>query len=227
MVRFTPHITRFGAQSLLVQIASDPSPSLLQWLLCKREVLIDKLRVEVIHTYNELLIKNCISPATAVEVLIKQVALLLQQPIDTITNKKKVHRIPVCYAPEFAPDLEAYTAQKSLAIPDIIRLHTDPVYPIYFMGFLPGFPYLEGLDTRLYVDRKANPARSIATGSVAIGGKQTGIYTQTSPGGWHVIGRTPLSLFNREEKQPTRFKAGEYIKFYAITVSEFNNLQVL
>lgn len=225
MGAFATHITRLGERSLLIHVESEPSESLLKWLLCIRALLIEQLEIEIVHTYNELLLKNCISVGTEVAVLIKRVEQLVQEPQDIAFHVQKVHRIPVCYELDFAPDLEVYAAQIKRSIPEIINLHTQRVYPIYFIGFLPGFPYLEGLDARLYADRKTEPSRAIVSGSVAVGGKQTGIYPQASPGGWHVIGRTPLSLFMKEQEKPTLFKPGEYLQFYAITATQFNDLR--
>jgi inhibitor of KinA len=115
----------------------------------------------------------------------------------------KVHHVEVDYA------VAELAAAVELSADEVIRLHSEPEYLVYFLGFLPGFPYLGGLNPRLHLPRLAQPKQNIAAGSVAIGGQQTGIYPQQSPGGWHVIGHTDFELL------PTPFAAGDRIKFIA------------
>ena len=225
MRQYNFHITRLGGYSLLIQIDSKPSKDLLDWLLTKKKSLSQLLNVEVVHTYNELLVKGCISFNTNIESLISQVSAALDVPVSNSSYNGLVHQIPVCYGSAYAPDLESYVSQVKCTIPEVIDFHTSREYPIYFLGFLPGFPYLENLDARLHLDRKSVPSQLIVKGSVAIGGTQTGIYPQDSPGGWHVIGRTPLSLFNASKKEPCLFKAGDSVRFYAIDEKEFKEIQ--
>lgn len=135
----------------------------------------------------------------------------------------QVWKIPVCYDPQFGFDLEALAYSKGLAVEELVNLHTSPSYRIHFIGFLPGFPYLSGLDPRLATARKSIPDRNIPAGSVAIGGDQTGIYPQASPGGWHVIGRTPVSLFDFSSKIPFPFQMGDQLRFEPISRAEFES----
>ncbi|MBT8376993.1 MAG: allophanate hydrolase subunit 1 [Bacteroidia bacterium] len=130
-------------------------------------------------------------------------------------------KIPVCYEEEFAPDLEAFTVEKKLSKSEIVKLHHTKIYDLYFHGFLPGFMYLGGLDPKLRLDRKSSPDFKIKSGSVAIGGEQTGIYAQDSPGGWHVIGNTPICLFDPSSDQPCFASAGDQIEFLPISKEEF------
>ena len=124
--------------------------------------------------------------------------------------------IPVCYG-------GAFVAQHAgLTEAEVVRRHTGRDYRIYMLGFLPGFPYLGGLDPRLFTPRLQNPRTAIPAGSVGIGGEQTGIYPSASPGGWQLIGRTPLKLFDPE--QPPRYAAGDRIRFTAITPEQFAKL---
>lgn len=138
---------------------------------------------------------------------------------------KKVWKIPVCYGGTFGKDLDKMAATKGMSIEDIIELHSNTAYRLYFYGFLPGFMYLGGLDKRLYTDRKDSPERSVPAGSVAIGGQQTGIYPQDSPGGWHIIGRTPILLFQVEKEIPMKPSVGERVQFYPITHDEYRHLE--
>ena len=125
------------------------------------------------------------------------------------------------YDPELAPDLEDFLKAKNLNLSQLIKAHTTREYPLYFYGFQPGFMYLGGLNPDLHHPRKSVPAQSVPAGSVAIGGAQTGIYPNTAPGGWHVIGRCPLILFDPLEPEPCLAKPGDLIKFVPINNDEF------
>lgn len=129
--------------------------------------------------------------------------------------------IPVCYHLNYGLDL-AYLAQlKDASVKEIIRLHKRPIYTIFGIGFLPGFLYLGGLEKELYTPRKKTPRRTVPEGAVAIGGNQTGIYPQPSPGGWHIIGKTPVELFDKTKNKPCLFKPGDEIKFQEISLHKF------
>lgn len=132
--------------------------------------------------------------------------------------------IPVCYHPDYAPDLEDFCLEKNLSAEELIQLHTSVDYPIHFFGFLPGFCYLSGLDKRLHLARKRKPVARVPRGSVAIGGEQTGIYPSESPGGWHLIGRTPVSLFEIGKNPPVFAEIGDVIQFESITTDEFKKI---
>jgi len=130
-------------------------------------------------------------------------------------------RIPVCYDDEFANDLRWIAEQKKLTREEIVDLHCSRQYRVYMLGFLPGFPYMGEVDEKILVRRKPEP-QAILAGSVGIAGKQTGIYPLNSPGGWQIIGRTPLKMFNKDNIEPCLLKAGDAIEFYSITIDEFN-----
>jgi KipI family sensor histidine kinase inhibitor len=149
---------------------------------------------------------------------------LLQSNINVLPLPEKVWEIPVCYNQELGKDLNALSKSKSISFEEVINLHTIPIYRIHFFGFLPGFMYLNGLDPALHFPRKSVPDRKIEPGSVAIGGAQTGIYPNESPGGWHVIGKTPTILFDQNENPPVFAKPGEQIKFLSISLEEFYSI---
>lgn len=134
----------------------------------------------------------------------------------------KLWEIPVCYEPEFGTDLRRLAEEKKLSLSQFIEVHCAPSYRIHFFGFLPGFFYLNGLEERLHTPRKAVPNLRVPSGSVAIGGAQTGIYPGDSPGGWHIIGRTPLSLFNPDTEPPVWAKVGDQIRFYPVSAAQFH-----
>ncbi|MGM7636040.1 5-oxoprolinase subunit PxpB [Bacillus sp. Hm123] len=136
-------------------------------------------------------------------------------------KEPRLLRIPVLYGGESGPDLKGVAAFHQLDVEEVIKLHTEPEYIVYMIGFAPGFPYIGGLSERLYTPRKETPDLHIPAGSVAIGGQQTGVYPIQSPGGWHVIGRTPWDLFNPKQQPPSLLHAGDKIKFVAIDECQF------
>jgi len=129
--------------------------------------------------------------------------------------------IPVCYDAEFALDLEQVSRQAQIDPIEVIDLHRAAQYRVSCIGFTPGFPFLSGLHKRLATRRRSIPRKEIPAGSVAIAGAQTGIYPMKSPGGWNIIGRTPLRLFDPQKSPPALLHAGDRIRFRAITRSEF------
>src|SRR5699024_5992541 len=124
--------------------------------------------------------------------------------------------LPVCYDPLVAPDLDLVSKQKKLSRSQVIAIHCAGEYRVFMIGFLPGFPYLGGLDKRLEIPRKEQPRRKVAAGSVGIAGSQTGIYPQESPGGWQIIGRCPIPLFDPLADPPCPIAPGDVIKFREI-----------
>ena len=137
----------------------------------------------------------------------------------------RIFKIPVCYDGEYAPDMQNMTELLGLTKEEIIEIHTSRDYLIYMIGFLPGFPYLGGMDERIEAPRLDSPRTSIPAGSVGIGGKQTGIYPLASPGGWRLIGRTPVKIYDPEREEPIFYKAGDRIRFYPITEEEFLKIE--
>ena len=132
-----------------------------------------------------------------------------------------VVEIPVCYEADYGPDLTDVAAYHQISQEQVVSWHVSRVYPVYMIGFAPGFPYLGGMDERLATPRRAVPRTQIPAGSVAIGGAQTGIYPFETPGGWHLIGRTPLDLFRPEEDPPSLLKVGDQVKFVPISSEQF------
>jgi inhibitor of KinA len=133
--------------------------------------------------------------------------------------------IPTVYGSDYGPDLENLAAANNLSTKEVIDLHTKRHYLINMIGFLPGFPYLSGIDERLAMPRLENPRKSVPAGSVGIAESQTGIYPLASPGGWNIIGRTPLKLFDAEKEEPFLFEQGDYLQFTSITEDEFKRIQ--
>lgn len=132
--------------------------------------------------------------------------------------------IPVQYGDQYGPDLDEVARRHQLDTKEVIRRHSTPEYTVLFLGFQPGFPYLDGLDTSLFTPRLSTPRISIPAGSVGIGGSQTGIYPTESPGGWQLIGRTNISLFTPElPATPTLLAPGYKVRFIPVTSLEFSS----
>ncbi len=145
-----------------------------------------------------------------------------QEPIRE--EKSRTIDVPVCYAPRFATDIHYIARQKNICVEEIIQLHTAKTYRVYMIGFLPGFAYMGQVDERIAVPRKPEP-QNVLAGAVGIAGPQTGIYPLDSPGGWQIIGRTPMRPFDKDKEQPVVFEPGNQIKFYSITEDEFAHYQ--
>ncbi len=137
------------------------------------------------------------------------------------SDDASVLEIPVCYGDHFGPDLDELAATHRLSGEEVTRIHCSPVYTVYMIGFSPGFPYLGGLDERLITPRRKEPRRMVPAGSVGIADRQTGIYPLESPGGWQIIGRTPMRLFDLTKPEPFLLNAGDRVRFIPITRDAF------
>lgn len=150
-------------------------------------------------------------------------ALLQSLPAHDAQRSAPVIDIPVCYHPDLAPDLPALCRAKNMDIQTFIALHSRPAYSVYAIGFIPGFPFLGETDARIAAPRHAVPRREVAAGSVGIAGRQTGIYPKNSPGGWQIIGRTPLTLYDPQNGLYSRFGIGMAVRFTPITQEAFHD----
>ena len=149
-----------------------------------------------------------------IEALVRNMA---SQPLAENCSPGRTHEIPVCYDPELGEDLKEVCMHTSLSRAELIAAHTAPPYVVYFLGFSPGFAYLGGLSANLAVPRLATPRRTVPAGSVAIGGEQTGVYPVASPGGWRLIGRTPVPLFRPDNREhPMLLEPGDILRFVSI-----------
>ena len=152
---------------------------------------------------------------------------LLRIEIKAGEERKKVFEIPVCYGGEFGPDIATIAEHAGLSEQEVIELHSSRDYLIYMLGFLPGFCYLGGLDERIFTPRLASPRLKIDAGSVGIGGSQTGIYPLDSPGGWQLMGKTPVKTYDPDREVPILFEAGNYIRFVPVSEEEFYRIKEL
>jgi KipI family sensor histidine kinase inhibitor len=149
---------------------------------------------------------------------------LLSNPKRPIPADSPLIEIPVCYDSEFAPDLANVAQHCSLSEPQVIAAHCAGSYFVYFLGFSPGFAYLGGVPAELHVPRLSSPRKHVPAGSVGLAGAQTGIYPNDSPGGWQLIGRTPLRMFNSAANPPSRLQPGDHVRFRRIERAEFDKI---
>lgn len=192
---------------------------------------------DAFHIYNyssEALLKSGRIPGNAewlpYDYVLQQVEHLLdtyvEDEVDGLTPQlRAITEIPVCYEAAYGPDLADVADYHHVSKEEIVSWHTSRVYPVYMIGFAPGFPYLGGMDERLATPRKSVPRTRIPAGSVGIGGSQTGIYPFETPGGWQLIGRTPLRLFRPDIVPPSLLQVGDQVRFVAITSEQFHALE--
>ncbi|ASJ07467.1 5-oxoprolinase subunit PxpB [Thermococcus pacificus] len=177
--------------------------------------------VETVPAYSSLLVIYDPLKVTYTEVEASIKPLL---NAEGCTVEGRLVKIPVVYGGKYGPDIEFVAEHNGLTVDDVIEIHSRPVYRVYFLGFLPGFAYLGGMDERIATPRLEKPRLKVPAGSVGIAGKQTGIYPLESPGGWRLIGRTPLRLFNPAKEPPTLLQPGDRVKFVPIDEEEFREL---
>jgi len=144
----------------------------------------------------------------------------LQQTPHIMSESRKIS-VPVCYHESLGPDLATLSQQKKLTIDEIIEIHSSSLYRVYMLGFLPGFTYMGKVNDKIAMARKSVPGKSVPAGSIGIAGIQTGIYPVDSPGGWNIIGRTPVKIFEAHNEHPCIFEPGDQVKFEPITLDEF------
>lgn len=218
-----PKIKPMGDRGILIEFEPVIDENLLVRLLFYKKRLQEfyvESKVEVINTYNSLLIGYMFTIEDIYEEISALKPLLKEANIAKLSNRKIFH-LPVCYDEEFGWDLNVISGEKKLSKKKIIKLHTAPFYTVYFIGFLPGFLYLGGLDTKLQISRKNEPRLKIEKGAVGIGEKQTGIYPKSSPGGWQILGNCPVKFFNSNHDPPCEIFPGDKVKFYAVSREEY------
>ena len=176
--------------------------------------------VELVPTYGSLLVVYD-QLAVGYAGLIEQLKILAEGLEGVEIPDREVVEIPVVYGGEYGPDLGIVAQLNSLSEDEVIKRHSEAEYPIYMLGFVAGFPYLGGMDKSIAAPRKQTPRLKIPAGSVGIAGQQTGIYSVESPGGWQIIGRTPLKLYDADREKPILLRAGQSIRFKPITEAEY------
>lgn len=223
------HIRTAGDSSLLVEFGNEINPEInariASFVQLIREQQIEGI-VDMIPTYCSLLINY--DPRIVLYKEIKnRIQDLLKIEVSGTARHKKVFEIPVCYGGEYGPDLNLIAEHAGLTSEEVIQIHSSQDYLIYMLGFLPGFTYLGGLDERIHTPRLPNPRIRIEAGSVGIGGSQTGIYPLDSPGGWNLMGKTPVKTYDPEREMPILVEAGDYIRFVPIDEDEYKRISEL
>ncbi len=176
--------------------------------------------IETVPTYRSLLV--IYNPLTLpLDQLKKRLQKIEEGLQETPFPKPKLRRIPAVYGGPYGPDLNFVAEYHRISPEEVVRLHTSKPYFIYMIGFMPGYPYMGELPEALIMPRLKTPRLSVPKGSVAIAQKQTGIYSMESPGGWQVIGRTPVELFDPEKNPPALLQMGDLVQFYPISEEEY------
>jgi KipI family sensor histidine kinase inhibitor len=217
-----------GDQAVLCEFGDVISEEINNSVHYLKKSIIDKNIVgvtEIVPTYRSLLVfynQSIISYRKLTKII---------RSIDMKENKedgvidKKIRVVPCLYGGEYGPDLQEMSNKLNMDVEQIINIHQSVDYKIYMLGFLPGFVYLGGLDKRIHMPRLDVPRTKIPARSVGIGGSQTGVYPMESPGGWRLIGKTPLDFYNPHREPPVLCKAGEYIRFVAISQNDYENIR--
>jgi len=218
----------FGKYSILIEWPQVISEDVLKSVLSYKQALENfefKQKVYIKSAYNSILITYDIIINNIYDEVLT-LKSVFNGGSDILKSDFRLWKIPVCYDLEFGIDLEEIAKQNNIAISGIISLHSSTIYPVYFIGFLPGFLYLGGLDNRLHFPRKITPRLKVEKGSVGIGNSQTGIYPNESPGGWNLIGKTPINFFDVTKEQPCFAKSGDKIQFVSISRVQYNEITV-
>lgn len=217
-----------GEQGLSVEFGNSIDERINARVLALARAITQKLPGEVeeiVPSYRSLLVTfNPLQVSR--ERLQEQIARLLKEtaagPVVEVAGR--CFLVPVCYGGELGPDLEFVAQHNGLSTAQVIEIHTSVPYRVYMLGFTPGFPYLGGMSSRIAAPRLPQPRTRIAAGSVGIAGEQTGVYPVESPGGWRLIGRTPVRFFDSGSEHPFLLVAGDFLRFVAIDLEQFQTL---
>ncbi|HEU4381962.1 MAG TPA: 5-oxoprolinase subunit PxpB [Anaeromyxobacteraceae bacterium] len=216
-----------GESGLVVELGEGIDPEVSAHVRELARAVAERLAgevLEVVPTYRSLLVLH--DPLrVARDGLVQRIgALAAEVGAAPAPGPRRVVRIPTCYGGTHGPDLDEVARLAGLDAAEVVRYHAAPVYLVHFLGFTPGFPYLGGLDPRLATPRRDEPRARVPAGSVAIGGAQAGIYPVESPGGWRVLGRTPLRLFDPRRARPFLLSAGDGLRFVPVDAAAFESL---
>lgn len=220
-------ILNAGESGLIVEFGNQISP-IINAKVNKLNELIktDKWSgvIETIPTYRSLLV--LFDPLSISKLELKTKIEVLMPQLENVAQGKnsRIVSIPVCYEQELAPDMEFVCKHTGLSAHEVIQIHTEPEYLVYMIGFMAGFPYLGGMNEKLATPRLSQPRTQIPAGAVGIADKQTGIYPVVSPGGWQLIGCTPVPIYNPSSSQPFLFAAGDFLKFKSIDSKEYQEI---
>lgn len=191
-----------------------------------KELQLDGI-IELVPTYCALLVEYDAMLYSYSEIC-KIIEPTLEEGMTNTTNELvTVVEVPTVYGGEFGPDLSFVASHNHLSEDEVISIHSGTDYLVYMLGFIPGFTYLGGMDPRIATPRLSSPRTLIPAGSVGIAGEQTGTYPSDSPGGWQIIGRTPVTMYDMSKAQAALLKAGDYVRYVPIDESEFHRIKAL
>jgi inhibitor of KinA len=217
-----PVFRLMGDRAILVEVGDDISPQINQRVraLCLE---LDNHSVrgvkELVPSYRSLMVVY--DPLRVSLGALKSAVGDIWNKLDlSQLPRPKTLKIPVVYGDEYGPDLEWVADFHKISPEEVIRLHTQPTYLVYLIGFMPGYPYMGEVPDRLITPRRETPRTHVPRGSVGIAQKQTGIYSVTSPGGWQILGRTPVNLFDPQKRPPSLLETGDRVKFHAMQAEE-------
>lgn len=218
-----------GDASILIEFGKEISPEINSKITATVQLMKEQHIegvVDIIPAFCSLLI-NYDPRVISYDEITKRMKRLLKMDVKAGESTKRVFEIPVCYGGQYGPDLANIAEHAGLSEEEVIEIHSSRDYLIYMLGFLPGFCYLGGLDERIHTPRLANPRIKINAGSVGIGGSQTGIYPLDSPGGWQLMGMTPVKTYDPEREVPILLSAGDYIRFIPVDEEEYLRIKEL
>ena len=221
-----PSIKPASDRSIIIEFGDNISEQAHSHIVYFSDILLGSHSNDIKNispAYNSILVR--LKDGITISHMLKSIKNIFKDKIKIKDPPANTIKIPVCYESEYAPDIERVMKYTGFSKDTIIKKHVSAQYLVYFLGFSPGFPYIGGMDKSLETPRLKSPRTKVPAGSVAIGGKQTGIYPMQSPGGWNIIGRTHLNLFEWSDIENMPIKMGCKIEFYSISKDELLNAE--
>ena len=183
--------------------------------------------IELVPTYCALLVQYDAMVYTYSDICRILDPILQESVTDSANERVTIVEIPTIYGGEYGPDLGFVASHNHISEAEVVSIHSGTDYLVYMLGFIPGFTYLGGMDPRIATPRLSSPRTLIPAGSVGIAGEQTGTYPSESPGGWQIIGRTPVTMYDMSKKQAALLQAGDYVRYVSINENEFHRIKLL
>ncbi|SHJ20455.1 sensor histidine kinase inhibitor, KipI family [Dethiosulfatibacter aminovorans DSM 17477] len=222
-----PKVMAISDNSIMIEYPAEISEEINR---CIRSVTreigdrISDLIVDIIPAYHTITVNyDCLD--VDYNSLLEKIEEIVSMSMDDGDEEREIVEIPVCYEEPYGLDIDEVCSIHNMTREELVKRHTAPEYLVYMVGFTPGFPYLGGMDESIATPRKKEPRSRIPAGSVGIAGSQTGVYPIESPGGWQIIGRTPLKLFDPYRENPVLIEAGQYIKYRSISSKEYEEME--
>ena len=228
-----PLILPCGDQAIMVEFAAEISPEVNDRVYALADSLMASppaWMTELVPTYRSLLVQYDALNADYGDVAAELESRLASEMVSGTSHASRqplVYELPVVYGGDDGPDLDTVAAHAGMSTEEVIEIHSSVAYRVYMIGFSPGFPYLGGMDSRIACPRLATPRVRVPAGSVGIAESQTGVYPNQSPGGWQLIGRTPVKLFDQAQEPPSVLQPGHYVRFVPVSADENEEIEKL